>query len=154
ADEEDQEAGIPEKAASDVEMIEDERRVGGERDDADGQRRGSYDGPTDRPAFRQPRGEVCRADARRIMLDAGAAAGKDTSGQIDRGAHRFSGKHKGVSAKLTMLRACLSAAVSGAKCGSRTAGTRDAARRRKYPALSAPLRSDWSRPLRPAQSRR
>jgi len=45
------------------------------------------------------------------MLDAGAAAGKDTSGQIDRGAHRFSGKHKGVSAKLTMLMPRLSAAV-------------------------------------------
>ena len=61
ADQEGQEAGIPEKAASDVEMIEDERRVGGERDDADGQRGGSYYGPTNRPAFGQPYGEVCRA---------------------------------------------------------------------------------------------
>src|SRR5437868_14285361 len=50
ADEERQEAGIPEKAASDIEMIEDENRVGGERDDADRQRDGCYYGPADRPA--------------------------------------------------------------------------------------------------------
>lgn len=80
ADEEGQKAGVPEEAAFDVEVIKDEHGIGGERDDPDRQRRSPYHGSLDRPALGQPCGELCRADARRVMPDPSGAAGKHASG--------------------------------------------------------------------------